>query len=707
MKQILQDLKKGAIQVADVPLPKMGPNEILVRTSKSIISAGTERTLYEFGKASMLGKIRKQPDKVKEVLNKVQTDGLLTTIATVNSKLDQPMELGYCNVGVVESVGNSVTGFKVGDRVVSNGKHAEFVISTANLTARVPDEVSDEQAVFTVLTAIGLQGIRLVKPEIGETIAVIGLGLIGLLTVQILKANGCHVIALDISEEKLELAKQLGLETIPVGGDPISFVNHITKNRGVDAVLIAAATESNDPISLAANISRKRGRIVLVGVVGLELSRADFYEKELTFQVSCSYGPGRYDENYEKKGWDYPIGFVRWTEQRNFEAALELMKQGLINIAPLISHRFHLSDAGAAYELLESNQRVMGILLEYENLSNSDRVADDLSKSQTISLIKKSSIDNLRCRIAFLGAGNYSGRVLIKAFKNAGAKLIVLLSNRGISAFHFGSKYHFEDISTDDQAIYESDRINTIAICTRHHLHADQIVKALDSGKNIFCEKPLALTLDEVIKVEEAVRKSEGLILMVGFNRRFSPHIIKIKSSIKSSLALKSFVMTVNAGYIPKDHWTQDPNVGGGRVVGEVCHFIDLLCFLSGSVVVDWYANALGEPSDDTVTVTLLFKDGSIGTIHYLTNGNSRFQKERLEIFCDGKIYQLNNYKKLNIYGGAVNRCFRLLMQDKGQNACVRAFIDSVEKGYPPPIPIEEIIATAKLSIAIANKIRA
>jgi hypothetical protein len=348
----------------------------------------------------------------------------------------------------------------------------------------------------------------------------------------------------------------------------------------------------------------------------------------------------------------------------------------------------------------------MGILLEYENLSNSDRVADDLSKSQTISLIKKSSIDNLRCRIAFLGAGNYSGRVLIKAFKNAGAKLIVLLSNKGISAFHFGRKYYFEDISTDDQAIYDSDRINTIAICTRHNLHADQIVKALDSGKNVFCEKPLALTLDEVIKVEEAVRKSEGLILMVGFNRRFSPHIIKIKSSIKSSLAPKSFVMTVNAGYIPKDHWTQDPNVGGGRVVGEVCHFIDLLCFLSGSVVVDWYANTLGEPSDDTVTVTLLFKDGSIGTIHYLTNGNSRFQKERLEIFCDGKIYQLNNYKKLNIFGGAVNRCFRLLMQDKGQNACVHAFIDSVEKGYPSPIPIEEIIATTKLSIAIANKIR-
>lgn len=706
MKQILQDLKSGEIHVANVPLPQLGPDQILLRTTRSLISAGTEKNIYEFGRAGILGKIQKQPDKVKSVLNKVKTDGLLATIEAVNSKLDQPMELGYCNVGLVESVGGNITGFKIGDRVVSNGKHAEYVLSTVNLCAKIPDEVTDDEAAFAVLSAIGLQGIRLARPEIGETVAVIGLGLIGLLTVQILIANGCRVIALDISGEKLELARQMGAEPMPIDCDPIAYAMQLTQNRGVDAVLIAAATESNDPVSIAANISRKRGRIILVGVVGLKLSRAEFYEKELTFQVSCSYGPGRYDDNYEKKGWDYPIGFVRWTEQRNFEAALELMKKGLIDVSALISHRFSLSEAGAAYELLQSNNSVLGILLEYTRSKELELGAATHGIQKTIPLLKQSSINNSECRIAFLGAGNYSGRVLIKAFKSARAKLITLISNRGISAFHFGVKYHFEDISTDDLAVYNSDRINCIAVCTRHNLHAEQVVRALDAGKHVFCEKPLALTLDELAKVEEAALRNSGLILMVGFNRRFSPLIMKIKSSIQSSIAPKSFLMTVNAGEISRSHWTQDQGIGGGRVVGEVCHFIDLLCYLSGSKVVDWFANSLGGLSDDTVTITLIFANGSMGTIHYLTNGNSKFQKERLEIFSDGKIYQLNNFKKLNIYSELASRSFRLWMQDKGQNTCAHAFVNAVKIGDVSPIPLEEIIATSRLSIEIANKLK-
>jgi predicted dehydrogenase/threonine dehydrogenase-like Zn-dependent dehydrogenase len=703
MKQILQHLRTGATEVADVPCPSVSSGQLLVRSTHSLISAGTERMLVDFGKASLLAKARQQPDKVRQVFEKIGTDGLMPTINAVVNKLDQPLPLGYCNVGCVVALGKGVSGFAVNDRVASNGRHAEVVSAPAILCAHIPESVSDEDASFTVIGAIALQGVRLIQPTLGEAVVVTGMGLIGLLTVQLLRAHGCRVLGIDFNSSNLELAKQFGAEIVDLslGQDPVAAAEKFSRGRGMDAVIVTAATKSNEPMHQAALMCRKRGRIVLVGVTGLELSRDDFFKKELTFQVSCSYGPGRYDPNYEEKGQDYPVGFVRWTEQRNLEAVLDMMSDGRLNVKPLISHRFPIANAQSAYELVGGSDPSLGIVLEYPD-SAMRSLVDILNR--TVSLTK---VGSGLATVAFIGAGNYSTAVLIPAFKAAGARLKTIASASGVTGLHAGRKYGFEATTTDTEGIFADPDINAVVITTRHDNHADLVCKALRAGKNVFVEKPLALKTHELSTIEQAYADAcstgRAPILMVGFNRRFAPQIVKMKSLLIGANGPKAFIMTVNAGAIPADHWTQDRETGGGRIVGEGCHFIDLLRFLAGSHITSCTRSTMSSTSSDTVTVHLEFADGSIGSVHYFSNGTKSFPKERVEVFAAGRVLQLSNFRKLRGFGWPGFSKMNLWNQDKGQKACAKAFVNAITHGMQSPIPIAEIMEIAKTSIEAAE----
>ena len=710
MKQILQDMAKGGSAVVEAPAPSATKNSVVINTTTTLISAGTERMLVDFGKANLIDKARSQPDKVKMVLEKVQTDGLMATVNAVKSKLAQPLPLGYCNVGIVDSVGESTESFIVGDRVASNGPHADVVRVAKNLVAKIPDNVSDEEAAFTVVASIGLQGIRLANPTMGECFVVTGVGLIGLLTVQMLRAQGCRVLAIDFDQSKLDLAKQFGAEVCNPckGEEPVAAGMAFSRGVGVDGVIITASSKSNDPVTQAARMSRKRGRIILVGVIGLELSRADFYEKELTFQVSCSYGPGRYDPNYEEQGNDYPLAFVRWTEQRNFEAILDMMSGGQIDVKPLITHRFKFENASDAYELLTTDKTALGILLQFE----SERATRHF---KTISLQSAPKYKKDEPVVGFIGAGNYASRVLIPAFKEAGAKFHSISTSGGINGVIHGEKAGFSEATTDTQIMIENPSINTIAIVTQHNSHAFFVQQALNAGKNVFVEKPLAITHEELADVKsvysETVKTERAPKLMIGFNRRFAPQIQKMKALIDPIKAPKSFIMTMNAGSIPADHWTQDLNVGGGRIIGEACHFVDLMRFLAGSEIVSVQARKMGDSdgvdvSEDKAAIILGFSDGSFGTIHYYSNGAASFPKERIEVFADGKVLQLDNFVKLKGFGFKGFKKMNLWKQDKGQNLCSKLFLDSIKNGTEAPIAIDEIFEVAKVSIDIAEQLR-
>ena len=711
MKQILQNMGSGETSLVTAPAPQVKSGSLLIHTTTSLISAGTERMLVEFGQANFLQKARKQPDKVKMVLDKVKTDGLATTIDAVRSKLDQPLPLGYCNVGIIAEVGTGISEFKQGDRVISNGPHADVVRVPKNLCAKVPDNVSDEEASFTVLASIGLQGIRLAQPTLGECFVVTGVGLIGLITVQLLIANGCRVLAIDYDQSKLELAKQFGAQICNPGKgeDPVAAGMAFSRGNGVDGVIITASTPSNDPVSQAAKMSRKRGRIVLVGVVGLELSRADFYEKELSFQVSCSYGPGRYEPDYEDKGNDYPIGFVRWSEQRNFEAVLDMLASGKLNVRPLITHRYSFNDALKGYATLTNDKTALGIILQYPNEST-----EVLNKNE-LELIPYVSNGSNEPVVGFVGAGNYASRVLIPAFKEAGANLHTLTTSGGINSVVHGTKNEFHKASTDTDAMLKNSEINTIAVVTQHNSHAHFVAQALKEGKNVFVEKPIAINLEQLEQVKQAynlqLKEGKNARVMVGFNRRFAPQIQKMKSLLGSISEPKSFIMTMNAGAIPSDHWTQDVDVGGGRIIGEACHFIDLMRFLADSEIISVQARRMGNTdavaiTEDKAAIILGFADGSFGTIHYLANGAASFPKERVEVFAAGKVLQLDNFRKLTGYGWKGFTKMNLWQQDKGQKACAKAFLDSITQGKPAPITADEIFEVAKVTIDVAQKLR-
>ena len=709
MKQIIQSLKTGLTEVGDIPCPSVKTGQLLIRTTCSLISAGTERMLIDFGKANPIEKARQQPDKVRMVLDKIKTDGLMPTIDAVRAKLEQPLSVGYCNVGEVLEVGRGVDGFTVGDRVASNGKHAEVVSVPVNLCAKIPNNVSNDEAAFTVVGAIALQGIRLAKPTLGEVVVVTGLGLIGQLAVQLLRANGCRVLGIDFDSDRLAIAKSFGAEVVNlgIGEDPVKVAELFSRGRGVDAVLITAATQSSEPMHQAALMCRKRGRIVLVGVTGLELSRDDFFKKELTFQVSASYGPGRYDPNYEEKGQDYPVGFVRWTEQRNFEAVLDMLADGRLDVKPLISHQFNLEQIASAYTVVAGSEPSMGVMLNYRTRTE---MSDEIIRERTVSLSNsvfqsdKKSLLNL----AFIGSGNYATAVLIPAFKKAGAHLCSIASNSGVSGVHAGNKYGFKETTTDTNKLFTDQDIDALVISTRHDSHATLVLQALRAGKQVFVEKPLCLTLTELNEIGQAyaalkVTNTKPPILMVGFNRRFAPQVQKMKSLLLAVSGPKSFVMTVNAGSIPMDHWTQDLEIGGGRIIGEACHFIDLLRFLSGSPITGWQILGMDCATKDTASLQLQFADGSIGTIHYFANGSKTFPKERLEVFAAGGVLQLDNFRRLSGYGWPGFKKMNLWRQDKGQGACAKAFLDAVEGNITAPIPFDEVFEVSRVSIELAG----
>lgn len=691
MRQLIQNLKNGATVLEEVPVPAVQPGRILVRTHRSLVSQGTEKMLLDFGKAGWIEKARQQPDKVKQVLEKIQTDGLKPTLDAVRSKLDQALPLGYSNAGVVLAAGQGVQHFKAGDRVATNGPHAEVVSVPENLAALIPDAVSDEEAAFAVIGAIALQGIRLVQPSLGETFIVTGLGLIGQLTLQLLRANGCHAIGLDIDEEKLRLARSLGFRAEnPEQIVPEQLAHELTGGHGVDGVLITASSRSNDLVAQAAHACRKRGRIVLVGVIGLHLNRSDFYEKELSFQVSCSYGPGRYDAAYEQKGLDYPIGFVRWTEQRNFEAILQAIATGRLDVRSLITERVPLHRYQELYGELGSSGSVAGIL-EYD--------AD--ASLQTVVTYNHSSAPG-KSSIGLIGAGNFTQGVVLPLLKKLNAPVQLIASANGLSAAQLARRFRIPAATSDPDEILRNADIDTVWITTRHHLHAAQVAAALQAGKHVFVEKPLAINATDLEQVEDALSRAHTQ-LCVGFNRRFAPLALKVQGLLGTDPLPFHFSFTINAGAVPPGSWLLDRESGGGRIVGELCHFLDLAAFWAGIPMEALCAS--GDEDSGNVSLLLRFQNGTQGTINYFTRGSRAYPKERYELFQGGRVLVLNNWKKLEGYGFR-NFSSATGSQDKGHEALFRAFLQKVKEGGCPLVPYEALLQTTRATFAVEESLR-
>lgn len=695
MKQILQNLRSGETEITEVPAPACGRGMVKIRTRKTLISAGTERMLVEFSKGGLIAKARSQPDKVRQVLDKVKTEGLLPTLQAVFNKLDEPMPLGYCNVGEVLEVGAGISEFKIGDLVASNGPHAEIVCVPKNLCAKVPEGVIEENAAFTVLCSIALQGVRLVNPTLGEKIVVFGAGLIGLVTIQLLRASGCDVLAVDLNPGRLELAKRYGATLCDASsGDPIVAGGAWTEGARVDGVIITASAKTDAIVHQAAEMCRRRGRIVLVGVVGLNLRRSDFYEKELTFQVSCSYGPGRYDENYEQKGRDYPAGFVRWTEQRNFQAILAAMSSGQLDVSALITDRIALKDAAGAYAKISCDSNSLGVILEYPEEAN---------LSRTVTIQQKKSKPANGCVAVMLGAGNFAKMVMAPSLARTKARLKYVsdLANTPASA-HIARKYGFENATSDTDTTLEDPEVNTVFIATGHNSHAVLARMALKAGKHVFVEKPLAMNPEELRSVVTAAKVAPDKQLMVGFNRRFSPYTVKIKSLLAGRSEPLSMNFTCNAGIIPPMVWVHDPERGGGRIIGEACHFIDLLSFISGSLVVSVASVQMNHGvavHEDKMSIVLGFADGSIGTVNYFANGNKAFPKETLEVFSEGRILKLDNFRRLDGWGfRGFSRMKGAL--DKGHQEEFNAFTSRIAVGGEPLIPLEQLVNVTLASFA-------
>ncbi len=705
MKQILQNLGNGETILAEVPCPRRGNGKVLCQTTRTLVSLGTEKMLIDFGKSGWIAKARSQPDQVKKVLQKIKTDGLKTTVETVRAKLDTPIPLGYCNVGrVVEADAGSI--YQKGDRVISNGSHAEMVAVPENLMAKIPANVTDEQASFVVVGAIGLQGIRLLKPTLGERIVVSGLGLIGLLTVQMLKAQGCQVLGIDFDRKKLDLAQSFGAETVNLadGQDPVAVAENWTGGEGVDGVIVTAATKSNELIHQAATMCRKRGRIVLVGVIGLNLQRADFYEKELSFQVSCSYGPGRYESNYEQKGMDYPIGFVRWTEQRNFEAVLMLLAESKIKTDKLLTHRFPFDQALEGYGAI-SHPGAMGILLEYPDVPFEE--TSHLTERQVSIQPRELAAVSGDLGVAFIGAGGFTTRMLMPLLPDQGISRRSVVSSTGASSTHAAKKFGFAESSTDALSVMNDSAVDAVFITTPHNTHCGLVCDALAAGKHVFVEKPLAMDLNELERVGEALQSHPEQCLMVGFNRRFSPHSVALKKWLAASPGARSIIITVNAGAIPADHWTQDLEIGGGRIIGEACHFIDLARFFADSPITSVYAQPMAGGEGrlaDCVAIQLTFENGSLATVHYLANGSKDFPKERIEIFAGGRVLSCDNFRSSQEIGGKGK--LKTRGQDKGHAAELTAFFDTLKNGGAWPIAAGELIEVSKATIDAANQIQ-
>jgi len=714
MKQVLQDARTGEIAVEEVPPPQLLPGCVLVRVAASLVSAGTERASSEFARKSLLQKAKSRPDLVHDVISKVRRDGILSAIQAVRSRLDQPQNPGYSSAGTVLAVGEGVTDIQPGDRVACAGAgfavHAEIACVPRLLVARIPssstgNEVSFDEAAFSTLGAVALHGVRTSEAKLGDLVAVIGLGLLGQLTVQLLKAAGCRVLGMDIDPSRADLARQLGADacasSATVFRDLCSDCSH---GLGVDSVQIAAETSSSDPVNLAGLISRDRAIVVAVGTVGIDIERKAYYEKELDFRISRSYGPGRYDAAYEQKGRDYPIGYVRWTETRNMEAFLRLLAEGKIRILPLITHRFAVEHAIDAYDLITGRTReaFLGVVIQYAG------TAESLPRSFNPSNLKStSSTRTAAIKVGLLGAGGFATSTLIPAMKaSSRTSLISVCTATGSHARHAVQKFGFRGGTTDPVELIESPDINTVVIATRHHLHAQQVLSALKSGKNVFCEKPLCLSEDELREIVHCYSGlSERPALMVGFNRRFAPMVVRMKTFLSSISEPMALHYRINAGYLPPDHWVNDREQGGGRILGEVCHFLDLLMFLASSPIVEVSARTVGSSarySGNNVLISIRFASGSEGTIAYLANGDRAFSKERIEVFGGGSTAALEDFRRFElIRGGRKETIHSRWRQDKGHRNEWVTFANFLEQGGEPPIRFEDIVSSTLATLQV------
>lgn len=707
MQQILQNIKTGKLELAEIPAPLAQPGEVLIANAASVISAGTERMVMDLAKKSLLGKARQRPDHVRRVLEKVRQEGLLNTVRQVREKLDSPMAMGYSSAGVVLACGAGVQEFKPGDRVASNGPHAEIVSVPRNLCARVPESVPFDQAAFTVLGSIAMQGVRLTGASLGETVFVIGLGLIGQITVALASAAGCRVIGTDLDAGKCELAVKMGAE-LARPNLSAKHVEDLTRGLGADAVLITASTKSNGPIELAAGAVRQKGRVVLVGVVGLELDRRPFYFKEAEFVVSCSYGPGRYDPDYEERGHDYPAAYVRWTEQRNMQSVLDLMAGGRLDLSPLISHRFGIEQANEAYDLIErGDPGCLGVVLKYPYENQAPATA-----GTRVQL--RAAERNGKPAIAAIGAGNFARMVLLPAIKQqAGLRLATICSAGGMSAAHSAQKLGFEQATTDATGVFADPEIDAVFSITRHNQHAEHVQRAVLARKAIFVEKPLCLTIDELREIESAVESAgdDAPLLMVGFNRRFAPASGIVKEFLAEVTSPLTVSIRFNAGPIPAEHWTQDDVEGGGRIIGEACHGIDLATWLVGAPPVRVYCESVGmsdagEISDDQCFITLRHANGSISNIAYLAGGDKSFPKERVEVIGGGRVAVIDDFRCVTTCAGGKTRRRKLGAQDKGHAAEVEAFARALIDGGEAPISWEDLRSVSAASILAVRSLR-
>ncbi len=711
MKQLLKNLRDGETLIADVPVPTVRPGMVLVKTAASLVSVGTERMVVEFAEKSLVGKAQSRPDLVRQVMDKARREGLVSTIEAAFNRLDQPMALGYSSAGTVVAVGDGVEGFKPGDRVACAGGgyavHAEYALIPQNLLALLPDTVDFESAAFSTLGAIALQGFRLAQPQVGETVAIVGLGLLGLLAVGIAKAGGCSVFGVDLDPARVALANLLGANAVVrEGAEDVG--RSFSQGRGFDTVLICADTSSNDPVELAGELARDRGTVVAVGAVGLQVPRKVYYEKELQLLISRSYGPGRYDPAYEEKGQDYPLGYVRWTEGRNLQAVVDLIGSGKLEVAALITHRFPIEAADQAYKLISGkrDEKFLGVVITYAPES------EIRTKSQVdISGIVLAPPLTGEIALGVLGAGNYATATFLPAVQKAGGITKVgIASAAGLTARHAANRFGFAFASSDEQEILQNERINLVAILTRHHQHARQVMAALKNGKSVFCEKPLALTLEELVEVEQLVGASETPMLMVGYNRRYAPFSQKLSNFFNTRSEPMIAHYRVNAGFLPDNHWLHDPTVGGGRIIGEGCHFIDYLIFLVGALPQKVHTFALpnaGRYHEDNVQMVFSFRDGSMGTVTYLANGDKTFPKERVEVFCGGRVAVLDDYRSLElIHQGHRETSQARLRQDKGHQAGWQAFLNAVRSGGQPPIPYEQIFGGARATFAAVKSLK-
>ncbi len=709
MKQILQNTRNGEVEVRDIPAPRAAKGCVLVRVATSLVSAGTERAASEFASKNLIQKAQARPDLVRDVVSKIRRDGIWSAVSAVRSRLDQPSVLGYSCAGTVVEAGEGVSDIRIGDRVACAGAgfavHAEFVCVPRMLVARIASSAVDfESAAFTTVGAIAMHAVRTAEAKLGEVVAVIGLGLLGQLAVQILRAAGCTVIGLDLVQERAALAASMGATaatTLEEEYRDLCFRH--SNGYGADSVLITAETSSSTPVNLAPQIARDRGIVVAVGAVGMELERRRYYEKELDFRVSRSYGPGRYDSTFEQKGIDYPIGHVRWTETRNMEAFLQLLADEKVRVKPLITHRYDIVNAASAYELIagKAQQSYLGVILQYP--------ADQQLESRRFELIgpqSQASSEN-QIRVGLLGAGNFARGVLMPAMRQSGTVLTGVCSKNGVSAQSAAKKFGFAFCTTDEDQIYSDDSINAVVIATRHNLHAEQVIQALRSGKHVFCEKPLCLTEEELDEIHSAYASAASCRLMVGFNRRFAPMIQQMRALLSKSEGPFTMQYRVNAGPLPPDHWVSDPEQGGGRILSEMCHFVDLLSFICGSIPIAVQAKDVPSPSGQDITAIVEFQDGSIGTITYVCSGDRSFSKERIEVFGGGAVATLDDFRRLDLVRlGKKKTFYSRLRQDKGHKSEWRAFSGCIRSRGPAPIAFEEIVASTLATIRIAESLR-